>query len=143
VDWNFSGTWAIDGETNDGYPFFGTPPQPAVSRHHTTGSYLPGRGPFTFVPAPGPGPSASPSPSPSIAPTPPYLFTLFLSRGSHGEEVRQLQLKLKALGFFPADITPTGFFGPITEAAVKAFQSAHGISPLGFVGPLTRAALNK
>jgi hypothetical protein len=40
-------------------------------------------------------------------------------------------------------VTPqTGYFGTITKAAVKAFQTNHGLTADGVVGPLTRAALN-
>lgn len=70
-------------------------------------------------------------------------FVHFLSRGSKGDEVRTLQEKLKALGFFPADIKVTGFYGLTTVASVKAFQKARGISPVGYVGPATRAQLNR
>jgi peptidoglycan hydrolase-like protein with peptidoglycan-binding domain len=38
----------------------------------------------------------------------------------------------------------TGYFGPLTKAAVVKFQGLHGIKPQsGFVGPLTRAVLNQ
>jgi peptidoglycan hydrolase-like protein with peptidoglycan-binding domain len=38
---------------------------------------------------------------------------------------------------------PTGYFGLGTQAAVEAYQAAHGISPAsGYVGPLTRASLS-
>ncbi|HTP56701.1 MAG TPA: right-handed parallel beta-helix repeat-containing protein, partial [Candidatus Paceibacterota bacterium] len=83
------------------------------------------------------------TPAPTPAPSGTYVFTKFLSRGSRGEEVRQLQLKLKSLGFFPADVDATGLFGPTTVGAVKAFQKANGIAQVGFVGPATRAALNR
>ena len=69
-----------------------------------------------------------------------YTFTQNLAEGSSGEAVRQLQIKLKSLGFFTA--TATGYFGPITKTAVIKFQSSNNISPIGIVGPLTRAALN-
>ncbi len=46
-----------------------------------------------------------------------------LSRGSSGAEVCSLQEKLIQLGFLNA--TATGNFGPMTEAAVKAFQAQH------------------
>lgn len=67
-------------------------------------------------------------------------FTQYLSLGSEGAEVTALQKKLTTLGFYSGSIT--GYFGPLTEAAVKAYQTARGISPLGFVGPSTRTALN-
>jgi hypothetical protein len=57
-----------------------------------------------------------------------------LRRGSTGDVVRQLQT---ALQLAPAD----GVFGPGTEAAVRAFQRAHGLVPDGIVGPKCWAAL--
>lgn len=71
-----------------------------------------------------------------------YTFKNFLKLGQSSEEVRQLQIKLKALGYFTYPKT-TGYFGPATQAAVKAFQKANNIATLGYVGPGTRAALNK
>ena len=75
--------------------------------------------------------------------TPSFVFTLFLSRGSSGPEVLELQKKLQSLGFLPSTITPNGVFGPATQEAVVAFQRANGIDPFGYVGPATRAVLNK
>ena len=69
-------------------------------------------------------------------------FTVFLGLEDEGEDVRELQELLKCLGYFPADQAITGYFGPITEEAVKKFQSANDIDTFGYVGPLTRAALN-
>jgi len=63
-----------------------------------------------------------------------------LSLGARGEAVSILQQKLKELGFFSSDVT--GYFGPITQKAVIAFQSANGIEPIGIVGPKTLAALD-
>jgi peptidoglycan hydrolase-like protein with peptidoglycan-binding domain len=71
-----------------------------------------------------------------------YAFNNNISEGTQNDEVRELQEKLRSLGFFTFH-TSTGYFGPITLAAVKAFQTANGIPATGFVGPLTRAALNK
>lgn len=70
-----------------------------------------------------------------------FQFTLGLSIGSTGEEVTKLQERLASLGLF--SVAPTGYFGPITEAAVKQFQEQNGIETVGIVGPKTRAALNK
>ncbi len=71
-----------------------------------------------------------------------FKFTSTLRLGSVGEQVRQLQQKLKDLGFFTYP-TITGTFGPVTRDAVVKFQKAHGLSPFpGFVGPGTRSALN-
>jgi peptidoglycan hydrolase-like protein with peptidoglycan-binding domain len=70
-----------------------------------------------------------------------FLFTKTLARKSEGEEVRQLQIHLKSLGFY-AYPEITGYFGAVTEAAVKAFQKAHALEVVGIVGPRTRLLLN-
>lgn len=72
-----------------------------------------------------------------------FEFISFLSVGSASAEVRALQQLLQCLGDFPANVSPTAIFGPITEEAVSAFQTAHGIEGVGYVGPSTRAALNQ
>ena len=71
-----------------------------------------------------------------------FRFTTFQSQGTTGDSVMQLQERLRALGFFTYP-TSTGFFGPFTLAAVRAFQAENGIPATGFVGPLTLAALNR
>jgi len=75
---------------------------------------------------------------PGEAPELPEL-TRMLRRGSTGEDVEALQSAMKALGFYTA--TVDGDFGPMTEAAVKAFQRQAGITVDGVVGPETWAAL--
>ena len=37
-------------------------------------------------------------------------------------------------------VSPTGYFGPMTESAVVQFQGGEGLSQVGIVGPQTRAA---
>jgi len=69
------------------------------------------------------------------------VFVSALRNGSAGKEVRALQSKLLALGFFKG--TATGTFGNATEAALKKFQANHGLSQTGAVGPATRSLLNK
>lgn len=69
-----------------------------------------------------------------------------LSLGSRGDDVSALQRFLARDASVYADGSVTGFYGPLTEAAVKAFQAKHGIassgSPettgFGAVGPRTR-----
>jgi transglycosylase-like protein/putative peptidoglycan binding protein len=56
-----------------------------------------------------------------------------VKRGDRGDAVRSIQRELG----IPAD----GVFGPMTERAVKRFQSGHDLVPDGIVGPLTRSAL--
>lgn len=55
--------------------------------------------------------------------------------GSTGEEVRQIQSKLKSLGFYNG--TVDGIYGARTQSAVKAFQKSCGISADGIAGPTT------
>lgn len=57
---------------------------------------------------------------------------------STGEDVRTVQYLLNAHG---AGIVVDGNFGPKTDAAVKAFQSSHGLEPDGIVGDVTWPAL--
>lgn len=70
-----------------------------------------------------------------------YRFSTDMTIGARGAQVVELQERLRAEGFFTFP-TSTGYFGPITQEAVKQYQTAHGISATGFVGPLTRASLN-
>lgn len=65
----------------------------------------------------------------------------FLRIGSTGESVEMLQETLSALGYYAARVD--GIFGPITDKAVRAFQTASGLVPDGIVGPLTWAALDR
>ncbi len=76
----------------------------------------------------------------STSASPAYTFTEFLNIGSQDAEVTALQEKLSSRGFYSGTIT--GFYGPLTESAVKAYQTAHGIEATGYVGPNTRMALN-
>jgi len=62
--------------------------------------------------------------------------SLLLRVGSYGETVQTLQLRLKELGYFSG--TGTGYYGPVTRAAVIAFQQANGLSADGIAGPNTR-----
>ena len=64
-----------------------------------------------------------------------------MQTGSKGAQVKLLQSALKHLGYPPGPID--GAFGPLTEAAVKQFQTASKLTADGIVGPLTLAALGK
>lgn len=59
----------------------------------------------------------------------------------HIEHVRELQYRLKWLGLF--DATPTGYFGDITEAAVKRFQKRNDLPRTGVVSHETWRPLIK
>jgi peptidoglycan hydrolase-like protein with peptidoglycan-binding domain len=80
---------------------------------------------------------------------PAYEFTKTLKIGSFGDEVVELQAVLRKLGFFTYP-TNTGYFGSVTEKAVREYQCARNIvcggsvasTGWGQVGRMTRAALN-
>lgn len=55
--------------------------------------------------------------------------------GSRGNEVRQIQTKLKQLGFYKG--TVDGIFGTNTKNAVIAFQKSCGLTADGIAGPKT------
>ncbi len=85
------------------------------------------------------------NPAPTTpAPTTPvvssFKFTKFLAIGSVGTEVRELQKLLVKEGLLK--VSPTGNFGSLTQAAVKAFQKKYKIQTVGYVGPATRVQLN-
>lgn len=66
-----------------------------------------------------------------------------LQRGSSGNDVKQLQ---ELLGKFP-DVYPeglaTGYFGQLTEKAIKALQKGLNLEQVGMVGPKTRDKLGQ
>ena len=61
--------------------------------------------------------------------------------GSRGEEVRQLQTKLKRWGYYSGAVD--GIFGPMTREAVRSYQAQRGLTADGIAGPMTWAALDK
>ncbi|MBN2797695.1 MAG: peptidoglycan-binding protein [Deltaproteobacteria bacterium] len=65
--------------------------------------------------------------------------SLMLREGGRGDAVRDLQRKLKALGFLQGKVD--GSFGAGTTAAVKAFQRSVGETPDGVVGAGTAGEL--
>lgn len=76
------------------------------------------------------------------------IFTKPLFPGVRHSEVRSLQSLLVRLGYL--QVSPTGYFGPATQEAVKKFQCAQGIvcsgnprdTGYGLVGNMTRNKLN-
>ncbi len=86
-------------------------------------------------------PDTTPAPAGRVLGASSYNFQANLTIGSAGNDVIELQKVLIAGGFLKI-AAPTGFFGPMTAAAVKLYQASKGINATGFVGPLTRAALN-
>ncbi len=71
------------------------------------------------------------------------IFTRHLMIGDVGNDVSALQQFLKK---FP-DIYPegrvTGYFGPLTESAVKNYQKLRDIESIGEVGPMTRKLITE
>jgi peptidoglycan hydrolase-like protein with peptidoglycan-binding domain len=63
----------------------------------------------------------------------------FLAKGDEGQDVKVLQERLRIAGFYYGNAT--GIFGPITEDAVKRFQTAYKLNPDGIVGRRTLAKL--
>ena len=69
-----------------------------------------------------------PKPSPTSGPR---LF----GQGASGDNVRDLQARLKQIGWFNAGVT--GFYGNVTAEAVTGFQAKRGIAVTGFVDQTT------
>jgi peptidoglycan hydrolase-like protein with peptidoglycan-binding domain/ribosomal protein L6P/L9E len=63
----------------------------------------------------------------------------FLELNSAGGDVKTLQAALNAKGY---NLVEDGFFGGLTQAAVKSFQKANGLVADGVVGPKTLAVLS-
>ncbi len=84
--------------------------------------------------SPTPVPTASPTPKPTATPTKkPDDGTL--RNGSTGSAVRQLQQKLKDLGYYSGSVD--GDFGNGTETALRDFQKANGLYADGIAGTQT------
>lgn len=79
-----------------------------------------------------------------------HLFSKDIVYGEESMEVRELQIALKQLGFFPIGQSDTGGYYEITRRAVKAFQTGYQVASwweLAIVngkrvGKKTRNALN-
>jgi len=71
------------------------------------------------------------------------VFSGDLYYGMTSPEVKCLQQFLANLGpnIYPEKLI-TGYFGPLTQAAVKRYQSLQGIITTGYFGNLTRGAAN-
>ncbi len=70
-------------------------------------------------------------------------FTQTLARGMFSEEVKELQRLLAQNPEIYPEAIISGYFGALTEEAVKRFQESHGLESVGVVGPKTRAVLNE
>ena len=69
-----------------------------------------------------------------------YVWNGSLTIGSTGPDVTTLQNYLTGTGHFTFSGGATGYFGPITQAAVAAWQAANGVAPaVGYWGPISQA----
>lgn len=158
--WNFNDVWTIDADFNGGYPIlrwqtFDEPSSsPSVGGGGSSHRAMSRSAPRAVEP-PQPG-KVPPSPvadilvriaelraqvaaltgedeTPSACP----YFTRNHARGDVGGEVSAVQQFLKDHGFFTFP-SITGYYGFITEAAVRAFQAAHAdaiLAPLDLTEP--------
>lgn len=67
--------------------------------------------------------------------------TTFLKLGDNGKLVKQMQKKLIKLGYYVGAAGADGDFGQNTLAALKYFQSNHGLDADGYCGSLTKQKL--
>lgn len=75
-----------------------------------------------------------------FVPTPaPVQTPSSLSKGAEGDSVKEMQERLKALGFYDGECD--GDFGPGTQDAVRLFQSQHGLAVDGAAGEKTLGLL--
>jgi peptidoglycan hydrolase-like protein with peptidoglycan-binding domain len=99
--------------------------------------------------APAAGASASSGGAALVAPRPTSgiivasnaspVFTRTLRKGESGSDVETLQTWLTDVGF---TVPPTGYFGSMTQQAVRGFQRSRGLRPAsGAVGHKTAATL--
>lgn len=65
-----------------------------------------------------------------------------LKQGAKNSDVKKLQDKLVKLGYLSKE-QATGYYGPMTTKAVKAFQKANNLDQVGSVGTKTLTRLNK
>lgn len=72
-----------------------------------------------------------------------HTFSINIQYGNKGPEVKALQTALKILGFFPTDISETGYYGLITQKAVNNMFASKGMNESGqYFGPKGRLILN-
>ncbi|MBV6623218.1 MAG: peptidoglycan-binding protein [Rivularia sp. (in: Bacteria)] len=64
-----------------------------------------------------------------------------ISRGSSGAEVRRIQNRLANQGYYNGPVT--GYYGRLTQQAVRRFQSAQNLKVDGIAGPSTISELQE
>ena len=66
-------------------------------------------------------------------------LTADIKMGAQSEKVTMLQDFLRAEGHFA--VASTGYFGPITTAALKSYQTDNSLTPTGMLDDATLAAM--
>ncbi|MEU2245429.1 L,D-transpeptidase family protein [Streptomyces sp. NPDC019224] len=114
-----------DSPTDDAKPGGGTPSPSATATPTATPKEPAGASPE---------PSASRTTS-APTPTADPQGTVLMASGAQGEQVRELQARLRQIGHF--DRSPTGYYGTVTVAAVQSFQGKRGLSRTGRTDTVT------
>ncbi|RCG20589.1 murein L,D-transpeptidase [Streptomyces diacarni] len=76
-------------------------------------------------------PPTTRAPKPAPPARPAAQSAIRMAPGSRGENVRELQARLRQLGLF--DRNPTGYYGSVTAGSVTAFQKQRGMPRTGKV----------
>jgi peptidoglycan hydrolase-like protein with peptidoglycan-binding domain len=76
-----------------------------------------------------------------IGQAPAFASSTVLKNGMRGDAVTKLQKDLKTLGYFSVDVT--GYYGDLTESAVKKLQKAYKYSQDGIAGKATFSLINE
>lgn len=98
----------------------------------------------TATRSPSPKPTVKATPKPSATPTASVTPTVksgpaLMQRGSNGDDVRDLQARLKQIGWFSGPVT--GYYGDVTTQAVRGFQAKRGLPVTGAVDRATLSRL--
>ncbi len=93
----------------------------------------------TPKPTPTPVPTPTPEPTPTPIPTPEPTPFAEMSKGSKGDDVKEIQQRLKDLNYLNGSVD--GDFGKGTAAAVSAFQKEANLPVTGVVNEATYKAL--
>ena len=59
--------------------------------------------------------------------------------GDKSDDVKKMQERLKELGYLKGECT--GYFGTVTDTALRSFQKTNGLAADGKAGPSTRKLL--
>nr|WSX77200.1 L,D-transpeptidase family protein [Streptomyces sp. NBC_00899] len=103
-----------------------------------TSDAAPTTAPPTTAPATEP-PTTAATPSATPTTTKPPVEQAVMKVGANSSQVRELQARLGQLHLFSRN--PTGYYGSVTEHAVRDFQERHGLSVTGSVSQATWSRL--